>query len=148
MGFSGIIDAKLDVKGRVFLPSDFRKKLAKPDAELVMKRDAYQPCLVIYPQTAWQTDIDALRERLNRWDAKQAMILRQFLASAETFTLDANGRFLVPRRLLQACGIDRNVSFIGMDDRIEMWSAERVAESFMDTEAYAKALEETMAQPL
>lgn len=148
MGFSGIIDAKLDVKGRVFLPSDFRKKLAKPDAELVMKRDAYQPCLVIYQQTAWQAEVEALRERLNRWDAGQAMLFRQFLAAAETFTLDTNGRFLVPRRLLQACGIERNVSFIGVDDRIEMWSAGRVAETFMDNGAYAKALEEAMTKPL
>ena len=49
MRFVGTIDAKLDVKGRVFLPSDFRKQLAGSDQQLVLKRDAYQPCLVSIP---------------------------------------------------------------------------------------------------
>lgn len=53
MRFTGTIDAKLDAKGRVFLPSDFRKQLAESDPRLVLKRDVYQPCLVIYPYAVW-----------------------------------------------------------------------------------------------
>lgn len=100
MRFTGTIDAKLDAKGRVFLPSDFRKQLAESDPRLVLKRDVYQPCLVIYPYAVWNAEVDALRAKLNRWDPRQAMLFRQFLANVEVFTLDGNGRFLISRKCL------------------------------------------------
>ena len=86
MRFTGSIEAKLDAKGRVFFPSDFRRKLAEPDTILVLKRDIYQPCLVIYPYSVWEAEVETLRQRLNRWDARQAMLFRQFLADVEVFT--------------------------------------------------------------
>ena len=50
MRFTGSIDAKVDEKGRVFVPSSFRKILQREDAAgLVLRRDVFQRCLVLYP---------------------------------------------------------------------------------------------------
>ena len=50
MRFTGTIEAKADAKGRVFFPAMFRKVLASAGEEqLVLSRDAFQPCLVLYP---------------------------------------------------------------------------------------------------
>lgn len=146
MRFVGTIDAKLDVKGRVFLPSDFRKQLAGSDQQLVLKRDAYQPCLVLYPYSVWNAEVDALRTRLNRWDPRQAMVFRQFMASVEMVTLDSSGRFIVQRQHIEALGItNREVRFIGVDDRIEVWSKTKMEQQFFDNDAYGQSLAELMA---
>ena len=148
MRFTGTIDAKLDAKGRVFLPSDFRKQLAESDPRLVLKRDVYQPCLVIYPYAVWNAEVDALRARLNRWDPRQAMLFRQFLANVEVFTLDGNGRFLISRKMLDACAItDRTVRFMGVDDRIEVWDEETMRAQCLTDEQLGEKLAQLLAGP-
>lgn len=147
MRFSGTISAKLDAKGRVFLPSDFRKQLAGSDAELVLKRDVYQPCLVIYPHSVWNAEVDALRSRLNRWNPREAMLFRQFMADVEQLSLDGNGRFLIPKRYLQVCAIEHDVQFVGVDDRIEIWCEAKREECFLSPEHFAQAMEQLSSDP-
>lgn len=96
--FLGSIEAKTDAKGRAFLPASFRKELQSAgETSLVMRKDVFQPCLVLYPESVWNMQIDLLRTRLNRWDSLHQSIFRQFVADAEAITLDANGRFLIPK---------------------------------------------------
>lgn len=145
MRFLGNIEAKIDSKGRAFLPASFRKELQAAGEDcLVMRKDIFQPCLVLYPASVWNAQMDALRSRLNRWDSTHQAIFRQFVADAETITLDANGRFLIGRRHVKAAGIGQAVRFIGMDDTIEIWSDSRAEASFMEQEDFAKTLESIM----
>jgi MraZ protein len=58
--------------------------------------------------------------------------------------LDGNGRFLIPKRYMNAAGIQQNVEFIGMGDTIEIWSAEKAEASKMSGEEFGKALENIM----
>ena len=62
--FTGTITARLDAKGRVFLPSEFRRRLADAEAGLMLRRDIYQPCLVIYPAATWQAEAEKLQKEL------------------------------------------------------------------------------------
>lgn len=135
----------MDVKGRLFFPAEFRKQTADGDARYVLKRDLYEPCIVIYPFATWERETDILRQRLNRWQPAEARLYRQFLSEAEVFTLDANGRFIVPKRLLPLLGGERTVTFLGMDDRIELWSAAQTAEPFMAAADFAQSMQELMA---
>lgn len=140
MLFTGTISAKPDAKGRVFFPSEFRRRIPDGDTELVLKRDVYQRCLVVYPQSVWRHEISELRTRLNRWNPADAMLFRQFMADVVMVTLDANGRFLIPRDMADYCGISREVTFIGVDDRVEMWSSEQMSSSFLSAEQFAEAM--------
>ena len=145
MRFLGNLEAKTDAKGRVFLPSAFRKQLqiATEDC-LVMRKDTYQNCLVLYPENVWNEQMNELRARLNRWNAKHQMVFRQFVADVEIVTLDGNGRFLIPKRYLRLANIEQDVRFIGMDDTIEIWAKEALEQPFMDIEIFGKELEEIM----
>lgn len=147
MRFLGTINAKIDSKGRAFLPAQFRKELqGGGEINLIMRKDIFQPCLVLYPESVWNRQIDALRSRLNRWDGTHQSIFRQFVAEAETVTLDANGRMLIPRRLLKAACISQAVKFIGMDDTVEIWSDNADESPFMSPEDFGKAIQNIMAQ--
>lgn len=145
MRFLGNIEAKADAKGRVFLPAVFRKTLQGSGEDyLIMRKDVFQPCLVLYPEAVWNEQMDSLRKRLSRWNSDNQRIFRQFVSDVETITLDANGRFLIPKRYLKMAEIEQRVKFIGMGDTIEIWSCENTEKPFMEPEEFGKALEEMM----
>ena len=148
MRFLGNSEAKTDAKGRVFLPAIFRKQLQAAAEEcLIMRKDTYQDCLVLYPESAWNEQMNELRERLNRWNPKHQTIFRQFVSDVEIITLDANGRFLIPKRYLKLANIAQDVRFIGMDDTIEIGSKETADKPFMNPEEFGKELEDIMGMP-
>lgn len=145
--FLGSIEAKTDTKGRAFLPASFRKELQSAgETSLVMRKDVFQPCLVLYPESVWNMQIDLLRTRLNRWNSRHQSIFRQFVADAEAITLDANGRFLIPKRYMKMAGISQAIKFIGMDDSIEIWSGENAGKPFMEPDEFGKAIEAIMSE--
>ena len=145
MRFLGNIEAKTDAKGRAFLPAVFRKVLnASGEESLVLRKDIFEPCLVLYPESVWNERMDALRKRLSRWSRRDQMIYRQYVTDVEMITLDGNGRFLIPKRYLKMANIDQQIRFTGMDDCIEIWANGENNELFMSTEEFSKAMEETM----
>ena len=145
MRFLGNIEAKMDAKGRAFLPAVFRKMLqAGGEERMVLRKDVFQPCLVLYPESVWNEQMDELRQRLNRWNKQHQQVFRQFVSEVEVVTLDGNGRFLVPKRYLRMADIEQDVKFVGMGDTIEIWSNTRADESQMAPEDFGKALEELM----
>ena len=146
MRFLGNIEAKTDAKGRVFLPAIFRKVLQSASEEsLVMRKDVFQPCLVLYPESVWNEQMDTMRKSLNRWNREEQEIYRQFVSDVELVTLDGNGRFLIPKRYLKMADIEQGIKFIGMGDTIEIWSSAKTEKPFMDPDDFGKALERVMA---
>ena len=145
MRLFGNIIAKIDTKGRAFLPSVFRKVLqAQGEEMLYLREDAFQSCLVLYPESVWNQQVDSLRQKLSRWNAHQQMIYRQYVDRVERLTLDASGRLLLPKRYLEKANIEQSIKFIGMGETIEIWRHDEDDKQFMDTKEFSKALEELM----
>ena len=146
MRFIGSIDAKTDEKGRVFVPSAFCKILKNDEKEgLVLRRDLFEPCLVLYPKSVWDARVDAIRARTNPFDRRQQQALRLFTVDAENITLDSNGRMLIPRRCLEHAGIKSDVRFNGMDEVIEIWS-KQAGDALLDKQKEAGDILEEMMQ--
>ncbi|MBQ3632493.1 MAG: cell division/cell wall cluster transcriptional repressor MraZ [Prevotella sp.] len=145
MRFLGNIEAKTDAKGRVFLPSTFRKVLQASGEELlVMRKDIHQKCLVLYPESVWNKRVDALRASISEWDDEGMMVLRQYMQDAEVIILDGNGRFLIKSEFLAAAEIDHAVRFIGMTDFIEIWAADKAEQPFMSQAEFSSKLKALM----
>ena len=143
--FLGNIEAKTDTKGRVFIPAVFRKQLqAAGEESLVLRKDVFQDCLVLYPESIWFKTQTELRQRLNKWNARQQAVFRQFVSDAEVVIPDGNGRILIPRRYLQMAGIESEVRFIGMDNTSEIWAKARADVPFVEAEAFGEALQEVL----
>ena len=146
MRFLGNIEAKTDAKGRAFLPSAFRRVLQTAGEEsLMLRKDIFQDCLVLYPQSVWNEQEDALRKRLSRWNKQQQHIFRQFVREAIEVKLDGNGRFLIPKRYLSMAEIEQDIVSIGVGNTIEIWSGKNAAEPFVDDETFSKTIEELMS---
>ena len=142
MDFIGTSTAKLDVKGRVFLPSAFRRLLPAGDDTLVLKRDVHAQCLIVFPREEWESEVRMLTERLNRWNRTEAQIMRQYFADIDVVQMDGSGRFGVSKSLREFAGIQKDVRFIGMGNRIELWSEETYRASLIPADEYAAKIEE------
>ena len=145
MRFLGNIEAKTDAKGRAFLPVVFRKVLqASGEDILVLRRDVFQPCLVLYPESVWNERLDMLKQQLRQWKPVHQQMFRQFVSEAEVVTLDGNGRFLISKRLQRAAGISQDIQFIGMDDTIEIWSPQDLKQTLKTDEEFGQEFEKIM----
>ena len=143
--FLGNIEAKTDAKGRVFIPAGFRRQLQSASEErLVLRKDVFQDCLVLYPESVWFKTQNQLRRRLNKWNAKHQDIFRQFVSDAEIMIPDGNGRILLPKRYLQMAGIQSDVRFIGVDNTIEIWAKEKTEQPFVSPEEFSEALQDIL----
>lgn len=147
MQFIGDIPAKTDAKGRVFLPAAFRKILdAAGESHLVLRNDVFQKCLVLYPRSVWDAELLSLKEKLNPWNRKERMMLREFVVDAEPMELDSQGRILISKRKLQYAGIENDVRFLAMIDRIEIWSKQALEEVARQSEGLGDDMEELLGQ--
>ena len=139
MRFLGNIEAKTDAKGRAFLPVIFRKVLqASGEEKLILRKDVFEKCLVLYPESVWNEQLDSLRSSLNRWNRQEWQVFRQFVSDAEFIALDSNGRFLIPKRYLKMVDIEQDIMFKGVDDTIEIWSKRNCDEPDLLPEDFGK----------
>lgn len=145
MRFLGTIEAKTDAKGRAFLPAVFRKVLQSSGEErLVLRKDVFQPCLTLYPESVWNARMDEMRQKLSLWNKTHQQVFRQFVAEAEPVVLDGNGRFLISKRFQQLAGIQQSILFTGMGDTIEIWSSEKAGSTAMSADEFGQTLEALM----
>lgn len=167
MKFIGTTEAKVDSKGRVFLPAMFRRVLASSlenngeegvkdktgsaevknssggEMSLIMRKDLFEDCLVLYTEQTWEQRMNELTSRLSVWSRHDQALKRRFSADAEWLTLDNNGRMLLPKRYLKMAGIEGEVTFIGMDDTIEIWASPKLKEH-QESEDFAAEIEKVM----
>ncbi len=124
--FLGCHDHVLDDKGRTSLPKDFREQLAalKNDAYLI----ALDACLAIYPPK----EFARLREHYSQpgLNAARQRLKRLTLGMAVPIGVDRQGRILIPPRLREMAGLERDIVFTGVGEYIEVWDrARHLAES-------------------
>lgn len=121
--FIGNIEARLDGKGRVFVPASYRKILAEMgSAHIIMRRDTDNECVIFYPEHVWQNKVNQLRSALDEWEPEDQMILMQFMSEAEILDMDSQGRVLLQKKHLEMIGAQQDILFVGMLDRFAIWN--------------------------
>lgn len=143
--FIGNIEAKLDSKGRVFIPAVYRKALQSAVKQVVvLRKDPDNNCLTVYPELVWEQKLADLKSRLDEWDAVDQLLLMQFVSDAEVLELDSQGRVLVPKKYLQQIGAESDVMFVGSVDRFAIWSKASFEGAKLPSADFAKLLREKM----
>lgn len=144
--FIGKYEAKADIKGRIFIPSVYRKLLPEGARErVVMRRDTSNDCLVLYPEPVWNDIVLQLKNTLDEWNPEDQMLLMQFVSDAEWLDIDSQGRVLISKRHLQSIQIENNeVLFTGMNDRFAVWSRSRYEQTLLPQNDFARRLSERM----
>lgn len=125
--FTGEYNHSLDPKGRVIMPAKFREELG----ESFMLTMGFDGCICVYSNEEWMTFVEKLRTLPElRREARQT--IRHFVARAAQCELDKQGRILIPQKLREYAGLIKDVVFVGVLSKIEVWSRERWEASDID----------------
>ena len=144
--FIGNIEARLDDKGRIFIPAGYRKILGEMESRrIIMRRDTDNECIIFYPEQVWNDKVGQLRQALNEWDPDDQMILMQFMAEAEILEPDSQGRVLLQKKNVEMIGAQQDVLFVGMLDRFALWSPSVFREKQMPQKDLAERIRIKMA---
>ena len=143
----GTYECKVDVKGRVLIPSAFKKQLATViNKGFVLKRAVFQSCLELYPISEWEELISKVNS-LNRFKKKNNDFIRRFTAGVKFIELDINGRLLIPKDLIEFSNIKREIVLSSSVNIIEIWDKDRYESSIVDSrDDFAKLAEEVMGE--
>ena len=141
----GTYECKIDVKGRLLIPSAFKKQLAPVIPKgFVLKRAVFQNCLELYPLKQWEELIKKVNS-LNRFKKKNNDFIRRFTAGVKFIELDSNGRLLIPRDLIEFSNINREVTLSTSVNIIEIWDKSSYEKAIADSrDDFAQLAEEVM----
>ena len=144
--FIGDYTGKIDTKGRIVVPSVFKRQLPVDlEKKFVIKKDIFEKCLILYTADEWNRQNNILRERINpAFNRQHSKFLREFYRGTHEVSLDANNRILIPARLLEYAEINKEVSFSGQDKRIEIWARDKYEIGAQAPEDFAELAEEIM----
>lgn len=117
--FMGEYNHTIDAKGRIIVPSKFRETLGD---EFVVTQ-GLDGCLFVYPNDEWQNFITQLKNLPGSKDARQ--LQRYFMAGAASCEVDKQGRILIPTKLREQAALEKDIVFVGVISKIEIWSKER-----------------------
>ncbi|CUH92360.1 division/cell wall cluster transcriptional repressor MraZ [Herbinix luporum] len=117
--FMGEYIHTVDAKGRVIIPSKFREDLGE-EFVITLGLDG---CLFAYPNSEWQIFVEKLKTLPGTKDARQ--LQRYFMAGAAACQADKQGRILIPAKLREKAALDKDIVFVGVLNKIEIWNKER-----------------------
>jgi MraZ protein len=122
--FVGEHERRLDPKGRVALPVDFRDHF-EPQCFLTMGEGS---CIAVLTQAHFDEDTQEMLGRMRRGEISRDE-MRAKAASTVPVRVDGQGRINVPEKLRAFAGIevDSPVVVAGAYDRLEIWQPERFA---------------------
>ncbi len=121
--FIGDYNGKLDAKGRITLPSAFKKQLKERIQDgFVLKRDIFEKCLILYPMMEWERQNQIIRKKTNPYNREHNQFLRMFYSGTAEVQLDGNSRILIPKRLKDYAEINTEIVLAGHFGKIEIWS--------------------------
>jgi MraZ protein len=143
--FIGDYPCKLDAKGRVLLPSAFRKLLnGASENRCVLRKNLYEKCLDLYPLPEWERQADMVRSRLNSFNKKHAGFMREFFRGTAEVQIDGNGRILIPKKFFEFAGFSKNVTLAGQDGKIEIWDTKTYEQSEWSQEGFSDLANEIL----
>jgi len=117
--FVGNFPRSLDVKGRVILPSRMRTHFQE-DGYLTPGADG---CLALWPEEEFE--LEAERQHVKDALGVEARNdLRDWAALVTRVEFDRQNRMPVPAELRALANLEQEVLFVGVLDRVELWSPE------------------------
>ncbi len=122
MLLTGTHSRTLDDKKRLGLPKKVRDDFGSPTKLFITP--GQDQCLLVYSQTGFENWTRKLDE-VPATDAEVRVFRRLYFAQTEAVDVDRSGRILIPDRLLQFAGLQKEVTMIGNLDHLEIWDAQR-----------------------
>lgn len=125
--FMDTITNKVDAKGRVSLPSDYRAIVKELSTEIVCYRSLSAPCI----EGCLEDTLDKLATEIENstdfFSETQDNLTNLIFGDAKRFPFDSTGRIVLSDKLLQHAGITDSAVFVGKGRKFQIWNPENWA---------------------
>ena len=121
----GHAPARVDDKGRLKIPADFRKFIEEKYGS-----DCYITSIdgehgIVYPLPVWY-DFQARLAKVPSTSVAKAKLLQRVNYFGQAATIDNQGRILIPSILREVAAIVDDVVVLGNTDHLIVWNEERI----------------------
>ncbi len=107
----------IDAKGRVIVPAKFREELG----ERFYVTKGLGGCLWAFPAKEW----DAILQKFADMPIVESRDIQRFFFSGATEAEpDGQGRILIPQSLRDFAKLQKDVTFLGVNRRVEIWNTQ------------------------
>lgn len=137
--FMGEYQHNIDDKGRMIIPSRFRKELG---STFVVTR-GMDGCLFIYPFSEWER-LEQKLKSLPFTKKDTRAFTRFFFSGASECELDKQGRVRIPANLRAYAKLEKECVIIGVSTRVEVWSKPLWKDYFNESESSFSDIAENM----
>ena len=127
--FRGSARAKIDEKGRLKVPTDFRRVLKSQYGSSVFITTVDGKASMIYPLPIWEAIEDRLSE-LPSTDRVKQRFLERVSYFGQQARMDAQGRVVIPPILRTSAAMEGEVVVSARLDHLEVWNKQRLEERF------------------
>lgn len=141
LSFTGEHTQKVDSKGRMSIPADFRRVLEAGDPEwttglfprmYLLYGDHLKNELHGYTVNEFTALVDQINA-MPRGSANKKKLSRLIIGQSIKLDVDKDGRTVMPIKQRQKLGLtDGELKFSGLGDHFEIWKAETYAEEIVD----------------
>ena len=144
--FYGEFDHRLDKKGRIIIPSDFREASKENYVDKFFVTRGLDKCLFMFPEEEWKSQ-EARFRGLSFTKSEARKFNRLFFSGAVLVQPDKQGRILIPAYLKNYANIKKEIVLIGVSSRIEIWSREGWGEFYSTTKDSFEDIAEKLIDP-
>ena len=117
--------AKIDEKGRLKVPSNFRKIIEERYGADCFITSMDGERALVYPLPVW-FEFQSRLAKVPTTSQAKGKLLERVNYFGQVSTLDAQGRLLVPAVLRKGAGINDDVVVLGSQDHLIVWNEERM----------------------
>lgn len=144
----GHYNCKLDAKGRVLVPSEFKEQLGDQVEEgFVLRPGLHAHCLELYTKQDWNEVQDQLRAKFSQFNKKQEAAMRRYDAGSRFVKLDASGRLLITKDLIEKASLTKDIVITSVTTKMEIWDKDLYEQSInedLSDEEFFKLLDENI----
>jgi MraZ protein len=122
--FRGSASTKIDDKGRLKVPTDFRRLLEERYGPDLFVTSVLGDSALLYPLSVWE-EIEQRLLALPSTDQRRVRYLERVNYFGQQTRLDVQGRLLVPQLLRDSASMTGDVVVTGQLNHLVVWNHER-----------------------
>ena len=126
--FMDTVVNKVDTKGRVSLPSDYRAIVKELSNVIDCSRSLTSPCIEGCPEELLEKLASDMENSLDFFSQEQDDLTNLIFGDAKRFTFDSTGRIVLSEKLLKHAGITDTAVFVGKGRKFQIWNPDKWAE--------------------
>ena len=126
--FMDTVTNKVDAKGRVSLPADYRALVKEANSEIVCYRSVSSPCIEGCLEDLLEKLAADIENATDFFSETQDNLTNLIFGDARRYTFDSTGRIMLSEKLLAHAQITDSAVFVGKGRKFQIWNPENYAE--------------------